>query len=56
MFIKVLICAILFATTFVKADTDNVISACVFNDISPKHKLNIELELEGYDLSAIEMI
>ena len=57
MFIIVLICVFLFATTFVDADTDNtsktqtVLSFCVLNDLFPKHKLVIDHEFEGYDIT-----
>ena len=50
MSIKVLICVILFVTTFVKADTINILNCCVINDITPKNNLKIEYEFEGYDI------
>ena len=53
MSIKVLICVILFVTTFVKADTINILNCCVINDITPKNNLKIEYEFEGYDIPEI---
>ena len=50
MFINILICAILFVTTFVNADDGNALSTCalcVLNDINPRDELDLDLEFEG---------